>query len=139
VWLQWYAFDVIGSITFQRRFGFMEERKDVDGMIDALDKGLFYGGIVSQVPALHHWLMGNRWVAKFIAAQPFVGVADPLRTIVWVGFVVFFSDFLLTCCSLLSDALMTMIESLRSTPVDRTFLLGCEARKRRANPCRTGI
>lgn len=30
-WLQWYAFDVIGAITFQRRFGFMEERKDVWG------------------------------------------------------------------------------------------------------------
>lgn len=84
MWLQWYAFDVIGAITFQRRFGFMEKRRDVDGMIDALDKGLFYGGIVSQVPALHHWLLGNRWVARLIAAQPFVQVADPLRTIVRV-------------------------------------------------------
>lgn len=79
-WLQWYAFDVIGVITFQRRFGFMEKRKDVNGMIDALDKGLHYGGIVSQVPALHHWLLGNRWVAKFIALQPFIHVAHPLRT-----------------------------------------------------------
>ncbi|CAG8050184.1 unnamed protein product [Penicillium olsonii] len=81
VWLQWYAFDVIGAITFQRRFGFMEKRQDVEGMIDALDKGLYYGGIVSQVPALHHWLLGNRWVAKFIAMQPFIDVAHPLRTI----------------------------------------------------------
>ncbi|CAG8925610.1 unnamed protein product [Penicillium salamii] len=80
VWLQWYAFDVIGVITFQRRFGFMEKRKDVNGMIDALDKGLHYGGIVSQVPALHNWLLGNRWVAKFIALQPFIHVAHPLRT-----------------------------------------------------------
>ena len=84
-WLQWYAFDVIGAITFQRRFGFMEQRRDVDGMIDALDKGLLYGGIVSQVPALHHWLLGNRWVAKFIAAQQVIQVADPLRTIVRVN------------------------------------------------------
>ncbi|KAJ5328320.1 cytochrome P450 [Penicillium brevicompactum] len=81
-WLQWYAFDVIGAITFQRRFGFMEQRRDVDGMINALDKGLFYGGIVSQVPALHNWLLGNRWVAKFVAAQQVIRVADPLRTIV---------------------------------------------------------
>ncbi|KAJ5762320.1 cytochrome P450 [Penicillium nucicola] len=82
VWLQWYAFDVIGAITFQRRFEFMEKRTDVGGMIEALDNGLHYAGIVSQVPALHHWLMGNQWVAKFLSAQPFVEVLDPLRTIV---------------------------------------------------------
>lgn len=84
-WLQWYAFDVIGAITFQRRFGFMESRKDVDGMINALDQGLFYGSVVSQVPALHHWLLGNRWVAKLMAAQPFVQVSNPLRSIVRVS------------------------------------------------------
>jgi cytochrome P450 len=86
IWLQWYAFDVIGAITFQRRFGFMEERTDKWGMIRAMEKGLVYGGIVSQVPALHHWLLGNRWVARILAAQPFFEVADPLRTIVRVSF-----------------------------------------------------
>ncbi|KAJ9654367.1 hypothetical protein H2198_006599 [Neophaeococcomyces mojaviensis] len=40
IWLQWYAFDVISSLTFQRRFGFMENRKDVDNMIAGLDAGL---------------------------------------------------------------------------------------------------
>ncbi|KAL5366583.1 cytochrome P450 [Aspergillus floccosus] len=35
-WLQWYGCDVIGAITFQERFGFMEERKDVRGMIGAI-------------------------------------------------------------------------------------------------------
>lgn len=84
-WLQWYAFDVIGAITFQRRFGFMEKREDVLGMIAGLDSGLQYAGIVSQVPKLHGWLMGNIWVAKFLAAQPFVKVPDPLRTMVKVG------------------------------------------------------
>ena len=28
-WLQRYGFDVIGAITFQRRFGFMEKLEDV--------------------------------------------------------------------------------------------------------------
>ena len=32
-WLQWYAFDVIGMITFNRRFGFIEEKKDAMNMI----------------------------------------------------------------------------------------------------------
>lgn len=81
-WLQWYAFDVIGAITFQRRFGFMEKRQDILGMIDAIDKSLRYAGTIGQVPELNGWLMGNRWVAKFLAMQPFVNVPDPLRTIV---------------------------------------------------------
>ncbi|KAJ5543407.1 cytochrome P450 [Penicillium sp. DV-2018c] len=82
VWLQWYALDVIGAITFQRRFGFMEERTDKWGMIRAIEKVLAYGGIIGQIPALHNWLLGNRWVARIMAVQPFFEIADPLRTIV---------------------------------------------------------
>ena len=51
-WLQWYAFDVIGSITFQRRFGFLEERRDVDNMIGKIDTGLQYVKILGQFPFL---------------------------------------------------------------------------------------
>jgi hypothetical protein len=40
VWLQWYAFDVIAGLTFQRRFGFLEQRKDVGDVIQQLDHGL---------------------------------------------------------------------------------------------------
>lgn len=83
-WLQWYAFDVIGAITFQQRFGFMEQRKDVQNMISDLEAGLQYAGIVSQVPALHSLMIGNIWVGKFLAAQPFVDAPDPLRTMVQV-------------------------------------------------------
>lgn len=81
-WLQWYAFDVIGAITFQHRFGFMEKRKDVKGMIDGLEKGLHYAGIVSQVPSLHSWMIGNVWVGQFLGI---LGAPDPLRTMVEVG------------------------------------------------------
>ncbi|KAJ5897370.1 cytochrome P450 [Penicillium tannophilum] len=79
-WLQWYAFDVIGAITFQHRFGFMERREDVQGMIGGLEAGLRYGGVAGQVPWLHSWTVGNLWVGKFLAAQPFIGTPDPLRT-----------------------------------------------------------
>lgn len=51
-WLQWYAFDVIGGITFQRRFGFLEERRDVDNMINRIDTGLQYVKILGQFPFL---------------------------------------------------------------------------------------
>ncbi|KAL2834623.1 cytochrome P450 [Aspergillus pseudoustus] len=55
-WLQWYAFDVIGSITFQRRFGFMEEKRDVDNMIGKIDIGLQYVKILGQFPFLISFL-----------------------------------------------------------------------------------
>ena len=36
-WVRWYAFGVIGMITFNHRYGFMEERKDVLNMISSLE------------------------------------------------------------------------------------------------------
>jgi cytochrome P450 len=81
-WLQWYAFDVIGAITFQKKFGFMEKRQDVKSMIGDIDKVLRYAAIIGQTPKLHRYMMGHRWVAKFLSTQPFVRVPDPLRTIV---------------------------------------------------------
>lgn len=77
VWLQWYAFDVIACITFQRRFGFMEQRKDIDGMIGSLDHGLRYIGVVSQFPSWHGWLIGNRLLMSTLASL-FPNLPDPL-------------------------------------------------------------
>ncbi|KAK5702374.1 hypothetical protein LTR17_022371 [Elasticomyces elasticus] len=81
-WLQWYAFDVISALTFHRRFGFMEERRDVENMIKDISQGLVAAAAVSQVPRLHPWLMGSRWLPTLLAAQPFFRVPDPLRTVV---------------------------------------------------------
>jgi Cytochrome P450 len=78
-WLQWYAFDVIAYISFQRRFGFMEERRDVGGMIGALDGGLNYVKIIGQFPALHPWLLGNRRLVTLIK-RLFPDIPDPLET-----------------------------------------------------------
>ncbi|KAH9205669.1 putative P450 monooxygenase [Leptodontidium sp. 2 PMI_412] len=61
-WLQWYAFDVIGMITFNRRFGFMEDRTDVMSMISDIETLLKYAGIVGQVSYLHPWLAGNQFI-----------------------------------------------------------------------------
>ena len=35
-WLQFYAFDVIGQITYGKRHGFIDEARDVDGMVEKL-------------------------------------------------------------------------------------------------------
>ena len=85
-WLQWYAFDVIGAITFNRRFGFMEERKDILGMISSIETTLKYAGIVGQIPRLHPWLAGNQFIMGTIRRIPFMKVPDPLRDIVQVRY-----------------------------------------------------
>ena len=84
IWLQWYAFDVIASITFQRRFGFMEEQKDVNDMISGLDTGLRYVKIVGQFPAWHPWLMGNRPLMKLLATL-IPNLPDPLGRFMEAG------------------------------------------------------
>lgn len=84
VWLQWYAFDVIAAMTFQARFGFMESRKDVQGMIGAIEKALMYGAMVGQVPSFHAWLLGNDfmlWLMKILAPN----TPNPVSYIINVG------------------------------------------------------
>ena len=36
VWLQLFAFDVMGEITFSKRLGFLERGEDVDGIIASI-------------------------------------------------------------------------------------------------------
>ncbi|KAF4439012.1 pisatin demethylase cytochrome P450 [Fusarium acutatum] len=66
-WLQWYAFDVIGSITFQRRFGFLERRHDVDEMISKINHGLEFVKNIGQsewLVALFDRLYAISWVRE---------------------------------------------------------------------------
>jgi cytochrome P450 len=62
-WLHWFAWDVISSITFSNRLGFMEREEDVDGIIDAIEGRLAYNSVVGQSPWLHRFLLGNPVVA----------------------------------------------------------------------------
>ena len=65
-WLQWYAFDVIACMTFQRRFGFLEGRLDVDNMIGDLNGGLHYVKVIGQYPEFHKYLLGNQSLVGFL-------------------------------------------------------------------------
>ncbi|KAJ6083488.1 hypothetical protein N7467_007623 [Penicillium canescens] len=58
-WLQYYAFDVIGELTFSRRLGFVDRGVDVDGIIHDLEKLLNYFASVGQMPVLHFFLLLN--------------------------------------------------------------------------------
>jgi cytochrome P450 len=77
-WLQWYAFDVIGAITFQQRFGLMEERKDVRDMIAGIEFGLWYGSIVGQIPELHPWLLGSPLLNHILTTVPALNDVHPI-------------------------------------------------------------
>lgn len=45
-WFQCYAFDVIGNITYGRRFGFLDEGKDVDHCMASLESSMVYSSLV---------------------------------------------------------------------------------------------
>jgi cytochrome P450 len=52
-WLQWYAFDAIYAMTFSKPAGFLEQRRDVSGILTGMDWILKYCALVGQVPWLH--------------------------------------------------------------------------------------
>lgn len=45
-WLQYYAFDVIGELTWSKRLGFVEKNHDVDGIVKFIGDFLSYAGPV---------------------------------------------------------------------------------------------
>lgn len=56
---QYYAFDVVGEFTFQKKLGFLEKGSDVDDMMKTIEGILFYSATIGQVPELHPFLLGN--------------------------------------------------------------------------------
>ncbi|CAG8216611.1 unnamed protein product [Penicillium salamii] len=58
-WLQYYAFDVVGEVTFSKKLGFLEEGRDVDNIMEAIHGNLVYASLCGQIPELHHLLVGN--------------------------------------------------------------------------------
>ncbi|KAJ5375210.1 hypothetical protein N7517_007216 [Penicillium concentricum] len=58
-WLQYYAFDVIGELTFSKPLGFLEKGTDIDGIIVALEHMLDYAGKIGQMPWLDYLFIKN--------------------------------------------------------------------------------
>lgn len=67
-WLQWYAFDVITSLTFSNCMGFMEREDDISSIINALDQRQVYAATIGEAPWLHKLLLGGSfsWVLEVI-------------------------------------------------------------------------
>lgn len=64
-WLQYYAFDVIGQITWGEPLGFIQRGSDIDGAINELDRFQTYGAVIGQMPFLHKILRQNRIAYRF--------------------------------------------------------------------------
>ncbi|APA05859.1 hypothetical protein SS1G_01757 [Sclerotinia sclerotiorum 1980 UF-70] len=56
-WLQCYAFDVIGEITFGKRFGLLDMGEDKDGVFKALDSGTSYSTFAGIWSWVHGFLL----------------------------------------------------------------------------------
>lgn len=52
-WLQCYAFDVIGNITYGKRFGFLDTGEDVDECMRNLERSMIYSSLVGVYSSLH--------------------------------------------------------------------------------------
>lgn len=52
-WMQYYALDVIGAITFSERFGFLNAGEDMGGVIEANENRRMYATLAGIYPSLH--------------------------------------------------------------------------------------
>jgi cytochrome P450 len=68
-WLQYYAFDVVGEVTFAKKLGFLDMGGDVDGMMSTIEGILEYASLCGQVPEMHPLLLGNPLFPIFIPAM----------------------------------------------------------------------
>lgn len=66
-WLQYFAFDVIGEISFNKKLGFLEKGEDIDGIIGTIHMMVGIAIRSAHIPPLHKFLLGNPFL-RFIPA-----------------------------------------------------------------------
>ncbi|KAH0839186.1 Pisatin demethylase [Fonsecaea pedrosoi] len=71
-WLQWYAFDVMGEITFSERFGFLEQGRDIGDICQGIHHHFTYGAPVGQIPWIDIFLRRNPLRPKREVSDPMV-------------------------------------------------------------------
>ncbi|MCJ1468060.1 hypothetical protein MMC07_006686 [Pseudocyphellaria aurata] len=64
-WLQYFAFDVMGTLTFSKRYGFLENGHDVDGMLQAIWQYMDTAAPITQITWFDEWWNKNSWIARF--------------------------------------------------------------------------
>lgn len=66
-WLGWYAFDVIGELTFSKRLGFLEQAQDVDGISRSIWENFKKHAVLGQMPWLEWWTSKNPLYQRLLA------------------------------------------------------------------------
>jgi hypothetical protein len=66
-WFKWYAFDVIGKLTFSTDFGFLQRQEDVGGNLKTIEDFVDYGAVMGNAFDLHKYMLGNPLVKNFMA------------------------------------------------------------------------
>lgn len=75
-WLQMYAFDVIGELTFSKRLGFLESGQDVEGIMANVAANFDWNSVIGQMPPLDWFLTKNPLYQKLFAKP----IASPIIT-----------------------------------------------------------
>ncbi|KAJ4299641.1 hypothetical protein N0V90_004887 [Kalmusia sp. IMI 367209] len=63
-WISYVTWDVLGEMTFSKRFGFLEQAADIGNMLDTAERSMNYLSVIGQVPALDKWLAKNPYLAS---------------------------------------------------------------------------
>lgn len=63
-WLQYFAFDVVGEITFSKRLGFLEKGEDVDNIMGDIWKFFQYVAPTGQMPWLDRLWVKNPYISR---------------------------------------------------------------------------
>ncbi|KAK5163774.1 uncharacterized protein LTR77_010448 [Saxophila tyrrhenica] len=75
-WLQWYAFDVIGELTFSKRLGFLEKGEDVESICHSVGANFDRCSVLGQMPWLDLLTYKNPIYLKYFAkpvSNPVIG------------------------------------------------------------------
>ncbi|KAK5724962.1 hypothetical protein LTR17_013347 [Elasticomyces elasticus] len=66
-WLQWFAFDVIGELTFSKRLGFLAKAEDVEGITQSVAANFDRCSVLGQMPWLDLLTYKNPIYLRFFA------------------------------------------------------------------------
>lgn len=70
-WLQYFAFDVMGTLTFSKRYGFLEQGQDVDGMLETIWNYMVDAAPFTQIPWFDELWRKNRVIAMLKGSTGF--------------------------------------------------------------------
>lgn len=70
-WLQYFAFDVMGTLTFSKRYGFLEEGRDVNRMLETIWNYMTDAAPFTQIPWFDELWRKNRYVVMLKGSTGF--------------------------------------------------------------------